>query len=123
MSDIEKPDLPAPKKRQSASLKAKRAKARAALLGGTGDMKPKGKPGRKGIEKPDLPAPKAVACVYQVTLQARHDEWIRLVAAQHGRTVEDMIQVFVRRAYADDPTRGGTVALGVGSSVPGTFKG
>ena len=46
---------------------------------------------------------------FDVVLQARHSEFVRRKAEQEGRTPEQMIERFIRIAYAADPYKGGKI--------------
>jgi hypothetical protein len=48
---------------------------------------------------------------FEVTLLERHADWLRNVARANGVTPSHLLDVLVRRAWAADPTKGGTILV------------
>ena len=79
---------------------------------------PKPKPPK--AEPPEQLDPRAYEAQgdeFKVILQPRHAEWIRRCAIAEGRTPENMAEKLIRMAYAADPTKGGLIQPGPGTTV------
>lgn len=48
---------------------------------------------------------------FEVALLQRHADWLRNVARANGMAPQHLLDVLVRRAWAADPTKGGTILV------------